>query len=148
MAFPESIRTACLERDRYTCRACGFRDKRAVQADHGKPESLGGPDTLENAQCLCGVCNNLKGNTNTGILPQRPRPCGFGDAVEVEANRQAFEHLLTTIRAAEYAAILADARQWKSDGVRGLTIRKRINGRLNRKPDATGGQTDEILALL
>lgn len=33
--------------------------------DHNKPKSLGGTDSLKNAQCMCLICNELKSNNKT-----------------------------------------------------------------------------------
>lgn len=33
--------------------------------DHDTPKSLGGSNGLKNAQCMCTICNGLKGNNHT-----------------------------------------------------------------------------------
>jgi len=68
-------RQAVFERDNWTCRACGEYDPTgdALQADHIKPESLGGQATIGNLQTLCGVCNNRKQNIVVK-LPKRDAP--------------------------------------------------------------------------
>lgn len=47
----------------------GIEDGRLVlmTKDHIKPKSKGGSDTLENFQCMCTTCNNLKGAHNLSL---------------------------------------------------------------------------------
>ena len=55
------LRWKVLQRDRFTCRACGASPalKLGVElhVDHKKPWSEGGETTLENLQTLCSTCN-------------------------------------------------------------------------------------------
>ncbi len=60
-------RTAVYIRDQATCQCCGYRPRRAVQAelmeiDHIVPCSRGGTSAMENLQVLCWRCNNRKGD--------------------------------------------------------------------------------------
>lgn len=57
--IPWSIRKAVFERDEYRCARCGgFLD---LEVDHIVPLILGGEDSLENYQTLCGQHNRKKG---------------------------------------------------------------------------------------
>lgn len=58
----EAIRLRVLLRDNWQCRACGrvCSDKKEAHCDHIIPKRAGGPDTLENLQCLCSRCNAKK----------------------------------------------------------------------------------------
>ena len=53
----EAARRAVLERDGWTCRACG-RPTRTV--DHVIAVALGGTNDMTNLQALCGACNTAK----------------------------------------------------------------------------------------
>ncbi len=55
------IRQRILERDQYTCQACGA-DGNTV--DHIVPRSMNGTDDDYNLQCLCSRCNSAKGGIN------------------------------------------------------------------------------------
>ena len=41
--------------------------------DHIVPKSRGGPDTLENSQTMCALCNNKKGNNVEGEKPSEEK---------------------------------------------------------------------------
>jgi 5-methylcytosine-specific restriction endonuclease McrA len=46
----------------YTCLCCGKREPEIkLTHDHVKPLDLGGENTIENSQPLCGSCNSKKG---------------------------------------------------------------------------------------
>jgi len=58
------------ERDGWRCQACGCETPRSLmglikdnapQLDHIVPISRGGPHTMDNVQCLCRLCNQIKG---------------------------------------------------------------------------------------
>jgi 5-methylcytosine-specific restriction endonuclease McrA len=55
------IRQRILERDQYTCQACGLEGN---TVDHIIARSLGGGDDEFNLQCLCTACNSAKGGIN------------------------------------------------------------------------------------
>ncbi len=55
------IRQRILERDQFTCQACGLEGN---TVDHITPRSLGGGDEEFNLQCLCYKCNSAKGGVN------------------------------------------------------------------------------------
>jgi 5-methylcytosine-specific restriction endonuclease McrA len=55
------IRQRILERDQFTCQACGLEGN---TVDHITPRSLGGGDDEFNLQCLCYRCNSAKGGIN------------------------------------------------------------------------------------
>lgn len=57
--LPKKVRDAVVARDGRQCRRCGATAGLAF--DHIYPWSLGGPDTVENLQLLCGPCNSSKG---------------------------------------------------------------------------------------
>lgn len=57
--IPESVKWAVWERDNFTCKKCGSRQRLSV--DHIYPEALGGESKMENYQTLCRRCNSLKG---------------------------------------------------------------------------------------
>lgn len=54
-----STRQAVFARDGYRCVTCGAGEN--LHVDHIHPWSLGGPDTMDNFQTLCGSCNSRKG---------------------------------------------------------------------------------------
>jgi hypothetical protein len=56
------FRKIALERDKYTCRSCGFSEKEIMQVDHIKPKMLF-PElrfNIENLQTLCPNCHARK----------------------------------------------------------------------------------------
>lgn len=55
-----ALRKQVFERDAYRCVNCGSH--KDLACDHKKPESKGGPTTLENLQTMCRSCNSRKGN--------------------------------------------------------------------------------------
>jgi hypothetical protein len=57
------LRFDILERDKYTCQACGAtpHDGATLEIDHIQPFSKGGTDDLDNLQVLCRECNSGKG---------------------------------------------------------------------------------------
>ena len=55
----DSIRWGVWERDDFTCRHCGARQRLSV--DHIIPESRGGTLEPDNLQTLCRTCNSPKG---------------------------------------------------------------------------------------
>lgn len=59
-SLPQAVRDQVFARDGYVCQHCGSTEK--LTADHIHPWSLGGPDTVENLQVLCGPCNGRKGD--------------------------------------------------------------------------------------
>jgi 5-methylcytosine-specific restriction endonuclease McrA len=62
------IRKRILERDGYTCQACGGE---ANSVDHIVPRALNGGDDEWNLQALCTPCNSAKGGRffNTPTTP-------------------------------------------------------------------------------
>lgn len=58
------LRFAVLERDGFKCRYCGRGASQGaiLHADHIKPKSSGGEDSLENLVTACQECNIGKGN--------------------------------------------------------------------------------------
>ena len=64
------LRWHVLQRDRFTCRACGASPATTagveLHVDHVVPWSKGGETTLENLQTLCSVCNLGKSNVHNG----------------------------------------------------------------------------------
>jgi diadenosine tetraphosphate (Ap4A) HIT family hydrolase len=62
---PGSIRYRVLSRAHFRCELCGISaEKRALEVDHIVPKNLGGPDTIDNYQALCYVCNANKRDTD------------------------------------------------------------------------------------
>ncbi len=59
LPIPVSLRWFIWERDNFTCRECGSRQKLTV--DHIIPESKGGTLDPDNLQTLCHRCNCRKG---------------------------------------------------------------------------------------
>ena len=139
MAISEQTRQTVLIRDNCRCRACGFSDSLTLEVDHIKPRSLGGLDDLHNLQALCGFCNNAKKNVIIeGLAIQEPCT-GFGDWETVTNNRLAFRESVAKSRAKQVEELTSQARTWKKDGARTLTIRKRL-GKLT-----TSGIVEDIL---
>jgi HNH endonuclease len=57
--LPRDVRLAVWRRDHGRCRECGGGFD--LQYDHVIPLSLGGANSIENLQLLCGDCNRAKG---------------------------------------------------------------------------------------
>ena len=72
----KSVRERVLERDNYTCRACGFHDSHShtMQVDHAISKVEGGSDSIDNLQVLCQYCNNIKGRISIKLKPVEPVP--------------------------------------------------------------------------
>ena len=64
LEFPESVKQAIFERDGYRCVICGLgrEDGTTIAADHKKPKSKDGDNSVENGQTLCKQHNQLKKN--------------------------------------------------------------------------------------
>jgi hypothetical protein len=54
-----ALRERVYARDGYACLHCGTPER--LSLDHIRPFSLGGRDTYDNLQTLCGPCNSSKG---------------------------------------------------------------------------------------
>ena len=57
--IPEDVRHAVWQRDAGSCRSCGSESE--LQYDHLIPVSMGGANSVDNLQILCGPCNRRKG---------------------------------------------------------------------------------------
>jgi len=57
--IPEDVRHAVWQRDAGACRLCGATSD--LQYDHLIPVSMGGANSVDNLQILCGPCNRRKG---------------------------------------------------------------------------------------
>lgn len=124
--IPAATRKAVIARDNGRCRACGIGDIDNLHCDHIVPESKGGKATTDNLQAMCSVCNNRKGQTQTGELPILPPVDGFGDFNEVMQRRTEFLELLAEKRAEEILRITEMVEQWKAEGLRTLFVKKRL----------------------
>ena len=62
--FTEAQKKAIMERDGYRCVICGRGEKDGVelQVDHIKPKDLGGTNSIDNGETLCGQHNYQKKN--------------------------------------------------------------------------------------
>ncbi len=65
-----ALRWQVFQRDGWKCVACGrsSQDEVILQVDHILPRSRGGPDSLDNLQTLCTVCNQGKSNRDNTDL--------------------------------------------------------------------------------
>lgn len=63
-SIPESIRHSVGRWDGGACRSCG--NKSDLQYDHLIPVSMGGANSTDNLQILCGSCNRRKGVNRAG----------------------------------------------------------------------------------
>jgi hypothetical protein len=65
-----AIRWQVFQRDQWKCVSCGRNSHSGaiLHVDHIIPRSRGGPDTLDNYQTLCDVCNIGKGNRDATNL--------------------------------------------------------------------------------
>lgn len=85
--FTPQQKAEILERDGHRCVVCGRGKNEGVdlQVDHIKPKDLGGRNTIENGQTLCGQHNFIKRNysqTEAGkrfFLKLRERARAVGD---------------------------------------------------------------------
>ncbi|MBO0791514.1 MAG: HNH endonuclease [Ktedonobacteraceae bacterium] len=59
-AIPEHVKAAVFKRDHGKCVQCGYEGP-YIEYDHRIPRSKGGPNTIENIQLLCRMCNLKKG---------------------------------------------------------------------------------------
>ena len=104
MAFTETTRQAIFKRDNFTCRACGYSNEygRYLEPDHIHPQALGGLDTVENGQCLCGTCNVSKGKVIMPSLRIR-KPLGIDSKAEFDRvvfeNQQVFKATIRDVKA-------------------------------------------------
>ena len=128
MAISEQTRQAILDRDNCRCRACGFSDSLTLEVDHITPRSLGGLDDLDNLQALCSFCNNTKKNVIIEDLAIQAACVEFGGTLaRITRKRLEFRDLVADIRARQVEILTNQARAWKAEGTRGLTIRKRLD---------------------
>jgi HNH endonuclease len=58
-AIPEHVKAVVFQRDKGTCRQCGYTGE-YIEYDHIIPRSKGGQNTVENIQLLCRKCNLRK----------------------------------------------------------------------------------------
>jgi 5-methylcytosine-specific restriction endonuclease McrA len=58
---PPDTRLFVWQRDAGRCRHCGAKED--LQFDHVIPRALGGSNSAENVELLCGSCNSRKGAT-------------------------------------------------------------------------------------
>lgn len=142
---PKELREQVRIRDNGRCRLCGSDDWDSLDADHRMPESKGGKTTLENLQAVCKVCNShYKGAIELPFFPIRPAldTCisHFEYKAEVEANREALRVMVGKIREqskaereSEWVTIETMVMQWKANGERKLTIRKRLQKLTNNQ---------------
>lgn len=60
-SVPEHVKTVVFQRDGGSCIQCGYKGP-YIEYDHRMPRSKGGPNTVENIQLLCRMCNLKKSN--------------------------------------------------------------------------------------
>lgn len=142
---PKELREQVRMRDNGRCRLCGLDDWESLDADHVIPESMGGETTLENLQAVCKVCNShYKGAIKLPNFPIRPALdtaiSHFEYKAEVAANREALRVLVESIRGqvkvereSEWVTIETMVMEWKANGDRKLTIRKRLQKLINNQ---------------
>ncbi|MFF1531457.1 HNH endonuclease [Cellulomonas sp. NPDC058312] len=70
---PYSAQRACFERDRFTCRRCGYKGKGNgdLHADHGIPVHRGGTHDLANLVTLCVPCHDEKTRAENSTLAKQ-----------------------------------------------------------------------------
>jgi 5-methylcytosine-specific restriction enzyme A len=66
--FPKFVKLAAWRRSGGRCDRCTAKlFAKHITYDHIVPDALGGKPTLENCQCLCDVCDDIKTNTGDGL---------------------------------------------------------------------------------
>ena len=137
----QNVARKVFSRDNCRCRACGFTDNSMdfLEADHIVPECQGGKATLSNLQTLCTVCNKIKGASDIGELPILPPAGHYGDFEDIQSRKDNFRKIVASARQTEDQDHLELAKKWKSEGVRRLTIRKRLD------KITTSGKVEKIL---
>ena len=90
MPFPRAVRDEALVKSHRRCCVCHEFGGRSVNVHHINPEADGGPNTIENAICLCLRCHAEAGHFNS----RHPMGTKYSPA-ELHAHRdQWWQHCL------------------------------------------------------
>jgi 5-methylcytosine-specific restriction enzyme A len=111
--FPRSVKMAAWHRSGNQCERCSARLFAGhITYDHIVPDALGGQPTLENCQCLCDVCDDIKTNKGNGLQ--------WGDKTRIAKAARLHEERIGARdrRAAPMPGTRASGWKFKMDGTR------------------------------
>jgi hypothetical protein len=154
--IPEAVKREVMDRDNFTCQACGTQDE--IQVDHIKPKSKGGMPVPGNLQVLCRPCNRLKWTedhsktTNPGdVTPVAAKAIGDKERLSSSSSSESSEPTALNPYSAEAIALcetLADLVAQNGSKRPRVTAAWLDSARLLLAPDRDGRPYADALALI